>query len=649
MRGNLLQRTNSREQGQQGSNMIDKMRSKAASWVAKILAFFLILSFAVWGIGDVVRGPVIGNVIAEVGNSEITRTDFSNQVRRLMSVMRRQFGENFDIREAKQLGLIEQTVNQLVNSRLLKLEGETLGLTAGEDLIRETIFADQRFQKNNKKFNRIAFQRFLQQESLTESGYVEILKNEITRQQITDTIRLSTSPPKVLLNSIYKFRNEKRIAEVVYIPNENISTIRNPSESNIFDFHKNNTNQFKTPEYRKLTAIFLDPVDLAKELTPAEARIKEEYDYRKEVRTKPERRSLEQVLFQDQDKAETFYNQVKTRNNFAKAAKGQFGSRYNKLGNLYKRDMMRNLGDAVFKLGPDGVTRPIKTALGWHVVHIKKIEPAKIPSFSDLKAEIKKDIALEMAVDDIIKLTGKLDDALAGGATLGEAAEKVSAKVLRISKVDPSGLNEKGKPIPGLPKSRFFLEKVFSTPPGETSNIEETKKGEFFVLKVETVFSPKIRPLNSVRNKILTMWKQKEIRSKTRKKAQNFKEKSKGLSGLSQLAKTEGYTFSKSKAFSRFNSPKTNIIPDTLTGPLFEAKLGEIILGASNKGYHVAMVKNIIPANLLNEDTKIKEIKKQMVDLIFADNVGQYLSSLKGSYPTKIDQKAITNAIADRL
>ena len=253
----------------------------------------------------------------------------------------------------------------------------------------------------------------------------------------------------MLLNSIYKFRNEKRIAEVVYIPNENISTIRNPSESNIFNFHKNNPNQFKTPEYRKLTAIFLDPVDLAKELTPPEARIKEEYDYRKEVRTKPERRSLEQVLFQDQDKAETFYNQVKTRNNFAKTAKGQFGSRYNKLGDLYKHDMMRNLGDAVFKLGPDGVTRPIKTALGWHVVHIKKIEPAKIPSFSDLKAEIKRDIALEMAVDDIIKLTGKLDDALAGGATLGEAAQKVSAKVLRISKVDPSGLNEKGKPIPG--------------------------------------------------------------------------------------------------------------------------------------------------------------------------------------------------------
>ena len=629
--------------------MIDKMRSKAASWVAKILAFFLILSFAVWGIGDVVRGPVIGNVIAEVGSSEITRTDFSNQVRRLMSVMRRQFGENFDIREAKQLGLIEQTINQLVNSRLLRLEGGTLGLTAGESLIRETIFADQRFQKNNKQFDRLSFQRFLQQESLTEAGYIEILRNEIIRQQITGTIHSSTSPPKVLLNTIYKFRNEKRIAEVVYIPNEKISTIRNPSEANIFDFHKKNSNQFKTPEYRKLTAIFLDPVEVAKELTPPESRIKEEYEYRKEVRTKPERRSLEQVLFQDQDKAEKFYNQVKIQKNFANAAKTHFGSRYNKLGELSKRDMMRNLGDAVFNLGPNGVTKPIKTALGWHVVHIKKIEPAKIPSFSDLQAEIKRDISQEMAVDNIIKLTGKLDDALAGGASLGEAAQKVAAKILRISMIDPSGFNEKGKPITGFPKSALFLEKIFSTPPGETSNIEETKKGEFFVLKVESVFPPKIKPLISVRNKILTMWKQNEIQSKTRKKAQSFRKKSKGVSSLSQLAKNEGYTITKSKAFSRFNSSKTKIIPDTLIDPLFEAKLGEIVLGPSNKGYHVAMVKNIIPADFLNKNAKIKEIKKQMVDLIFADNVGQYLSSLKSSYPTKIDQKAVTNAIADRL
>ena len=44
--------------------MIEMMRTKAASWIAKILAFFLILSFAVWGIGDMFRAPTGGEVVA---------------------------------------------------------------------------------------------------------------------------------------------------------------------------------------------------------------------------------------------------------------------------------------------------------------------------------------------------------------------------------------------------------------------------------------------------------------------------------------------------------------------------------------------------------------------------------------------------------
>ena len=51
------------------------LRNKAASWVAKILAFILILSFAVWGIGDMVRGPSEGDVIAKVGGTEISQKE----------------------------------------------------------------------------------------------------------------------------------------------------------------------------------------------------------------------------------------------------------------------------------------------------------------------------------------------------------------------------------------------------------------------------------------------------------------------------------------------------------------------------------------------------------------------------------------------
>jgi len=411
--------------------MIDKMRSKAASWVAKILAFFLILSFAVWGIGDVVRGPVSGNVIAEVGNSEITRSEFSNQIRNLMTTVRRQFGNNFDLKQAKQLGLVDQTVNQMINSRLLKLEANKLGLTAGEDLIRQNIFEDPRF-KQNRQFNRNAFQRFLQQESLTEATYVSLLKNDITKQQIINIIRSSTHSPKVLLNNIYKYQNEKRIAEVVFIPNQKSSSIKKANETEIFNYYKKHSKLFKTPEYRSLSAIFLDPKEVAKELSPPIEKLKKEYEYRKEIRTKPERRFLQQVLFQTKQKAHEFFNKARSKKISFQNLKIKDGQKYNKLGFLEHKDLTENLANAVFKPKKPGLIQPVQTPLGWHVIQVKKIETAKVPSFSELRTEIKRDLSLEMAVDNIIKLTGKLDDALAGGASIDEADINIGSKTALV-------------------------------------------------------------------------------------------------------------------------------------------------------------------------------------------------------------------------
>ena len=158
--------------------------------------------------------------------------------------------------------------------------------------------------------------------------------------------------------------------------------------------------------------------------------------------------------------------------------------RPNDLGNLRKQDLPPKVGDAAFKLALNGVTSPIKTALGWHVVHVKKIEEGRTPTFDSLKAEITRDLAREMAVDNIVKLTGKLDDALAGGASLEDAASAVSAKVLKFAAVDSTGKGPDGKPVSGLPKSPLFLEKIATTPKDETTNVEETQKGGFFVLKV---------------------------------------------------------------------------------------------------------------------------------------------------------------------
>jgi peptidyl-prolyl cis-trans isomerase D len=557
--------------------MIEKMRTKAASWVAKILAGLLILSFAVWGIGDVVRGPVVGDVIAEVGDTEINRTELSNQVRRLLSIMRRQLGGNFDAQQATQLGLIDQTVDQLVNSRLLTLESQSLGLGAGEDLIRQTILNDRRFQTAGGQFDRIAFQRFLQNEDLSEARYVALLRQEITQGQVTSALRTSAYAPKALLNTVYKYRNEQRVAEIVKIPYGKASDIRTPKEAELVEFHKKNPARFTAPEYRQITAIFLDPVEVAKELTPSQERIKQEYEYRKEIRTVPERRALEQILFQDETKAKAFADVAKTGRAFDVAAKEIAKATPNDLGNLRKQDLPPEVGEAAFKLPLNGITSPIKTALGWHVVHVKKIEPGRTPTFDSMKAEIKRDLAREMAVDNIVKLTGKLDDALAGGASLEDAASTVS-----------------------------------------------------------------------VRNQIVGIWKQSQVRGATKQKAETLQKAAQNGVGLSAAAKTGGYVVQTSKPVSRFIKPQGSIVSDSLLGTLFKAKKGDVVIAASNDGYSVAEIKQVIAAEPGKNKTEEQSLTTQLKDVLSADAITQYLAALRQTYPVKIDQNAVTQAVTGR-
>jgi len=628
--------------------MIEMMRTKAGSWIAKILAGLLILSFAVWGIGDVIRGPVVGEVVAKVGNSEISRTELSSQVRQLLSIMRRQLGGNFDAQQATQLGLIDQTVDQLVNSRLITLETQSLGLGAGEDLIRQTILNDKRFQTAGGQFDRLTFRRFLQNEDLSEAQYVDLLRQEITQGQVTNALRTSAYAPKALLNTIYKYRNEQRVAEVVKIPFGKASEIRTPKESELVEFHKKNPAQFTAPEYRQITAIFLDPVEVAKELTPSADRIKQEYEYRKETRAVPERRALEQVLFQDETKAKSFADISKSGRAFADAAKDVAKATPNDLGNLRKQDLPPKVGDAAFKLALNGVTSPIKTALGWHVVHVKKIEEGRTPTFDSLKAEITRDLAREMAVDNIVKLTGKLDDALAGGASLEDAASAVSAKVLKFAAVDSTGKGPDGKPVSGLPKSPLFLEKIATTPKDETTNVEETQKGGFFVLKVMGITPPTLKPLSAVRNQIVDVWKQSQVRGATKKKADTLQKAAQNGVGLSAAGKTGGYEVKTSKPVSRFIKPPGSIVSDSLQGTLFNAKKGDVVIAASNDGYSIAEIKQVIKAEPGKNKAEEKSLTTQLQTVVSADAIAQYLAALRETYPVSIDRNAVTLAVTGR-
>lgn len=622
--------------------MIQWMHGTVAKWILRFLAVFLIISFAAWGIEDMIRPSSNIEDVAQVDGTVIGRNEVNLKFSRLMNVMRNRFGPDFDTQQAVQLGLLDQTLDQMINARLISIDAHRLGLNAGEDQIRQAIFEDRRFQGVGNRFDRNRFRQYLAQEGMPEGVFVATLRDQIIRRQVAGALGAATTVPKILQETLFKYRNEKRIAEIVLIPLGKIGKISTPSDAELIKFHKENPSAFTAPEYRQVVSIYLDPDAMAKGQSPSDKRIKAEFEDRRPSLEVPERRTVEQTLLPDESKAKKLLQEIRGGKSFANAVKGATGNAPISLGTLSNLEMPdQAVADSAFSLAVNAVSEPIKSPLGWHLLRVTKIIPGIEPKLKDHRQKIVMELAREMAVDEIIRLTGILDDTLAGGARIEDASNSIGAKILMIDAVDGDGNDMNGRPVKSLPKSPAFLERVFSTPVGENTNVEETRDSAFFVLRVDKIIPPALRPLKDVRAKVIEEWKKTNIRSATRRKAQKLQAAAKAAASLKRAVKSSGHTILTSKPFTRFIREPRSPVSNEISSALFGAKKGDIVVGATPTGFAVASLKKIIPADPRKNKADAEELKTQIRSALTTDAISQYLVSLRQRYPVEINRTAL--------
>jgi peptidyl-prolyl cis-trans isomerase D len=124
--------------------MITYMRRLASTWVAKALFVLLVLSFAVWGIEDVVRKIGRDTAVAKVGGMSIEAEEAQLAARREMSRIARQMGNRFEPNEAIRRAVAVGALENLIGERAMVAEAQRMGVVAPEEMVREslTIAAD---------------------------------------------------------------------------------------------------------------------------------------------------------------------------------------------------------------------------------------------------------------------------------------------------------------------------------------------------------------------------------------------------------------------------------------------------------------------------------------------------------------------------
>ena len=89
--------------------------------------------------------------------------------------------------------------------------------------------------------------------------------------------------------------------------------------------------------------------------------------------------------------------------------------------------------------------------------------------------------------------------------------------------VDPTGKDREGKPIAALPPWPEFMQVARETPAGETSLLEETDAGGYFVIQVDEVVEPRLKPVEEVRDQLVEAWQAERRRELARQKAEQLR------------------------------------------------------------------------------------------------------------------------------
>ena len=113
--------------------MLSTLRNAAGTWVAKALLSLLVVSFAVWGISSRMMGTIAGHhSVLTTGGTSVSVTEYRLAYDREINVMSQQFGQRLTREQAKQLGVENRVLSQLVSGAVLDEQARKLGLGLSE-------------------------------------------------------------------------------------------------------------------------------------------------------------------------------------------------------------------------------------------------------------------------------------------------------------------------------------------------------------------------------------------------------------------------------------------------------------------------------------------------------------------------------------
>ena len=619
--------------------MQTSLRRTVTKAVTIALFSLLIASFALWGVGDIFRDTGRGQAVIQVGDQEVGQAEFQRSFQREFNRVRQQIGGELDMETARQLGLVDQIVRQTVTRLLFDQKARDLGLVVSDEQVVERIRQQDAFRTAGQ-FNRQLFEQTLRQSGLSEARYVELLKSDIDRQHLATAAAGALQVPGAMAEALYRYRNERRIADYLVVRNESFE-IQEPDAETLRQYHEQNSGQFMAPAYRSLTVLHLDPQQLMDEVAVGDEELRQAFEENKDRYGSPETRELRQIVLDSEEEAEQARAMLSEGRSFEAVAEEVTGRAPADLGQNRRNELLEPLREAAFSAEEGAVTEPVQSPLGWHLVKVDTLNEGQTPNFEAVKDELRADLAMDKAVDSLVDLANTVDDQLASGASIAEAAQQVGFEVRKIDQISRQGNAPDGEPVEDIPQSGEFLQTAFETEQGQQSLLKETDAGGYYVLRVDGITPEQVRPFEQVRDRVLSAWRADQRAQEAQKTAEHIAGRISEGATLAQFADDRGLSVQTTQPLTRGDNRQAGPVGRALAGQLFGIEVGGAVTAGVQDGVAVAQLKQVQAATPAENPDAVDQLRAQARQGLRSDVLAEFANALRNRYDVQVNQQLL--------
>ncbi len=628
--------------------MLRGLRKASSNWLGKAVMAavvgFLVISFAIWGIGDIFRG--FGrSTVAKIGRNELTVEQFRTLYNDRLQQFSRQLGRPISADQARSTGLDRVIVGQIFSEILLDERTRALGLALSDAEVAKLITNDPGFRGANGEFDRFRFEQTIRSAGYTEPRYVAEQRRQALRRELAGTIASGLDAPKAMVEALNRYQNEQRSIEYVLLDRALAGDIASPPPEALAKYFEERKILFRTPEYRNLVIVSLIPSELARWIEISDADLKRAYEERRARYITPERRHILQVDFPNAGAASAAAERIAKGASFVDIAKELGKSEKDiDLGTLPKAAMIdRAVADAAFSLKEGEVSAPVQGRFGTVLVQVLKIEPEQGRPFDQVAGELKQELAMARAKNDIFDLYNKIEDARAEGKPLAEAAANLKLEA-RTVELDRSGRDPAGAPVK-LPDAQRLLPAAFTTDIGVERDPLQFEDG-YIWYDVAGISPSRERSLEEVKDQVEARWREQEMATRLDAKATGMLDKLKAGETLAQVAAADHLKVEKLSGLKRGEA----------SGPLAAAGVDAVFRtakdgagkadGAQAGEQIVFRVTDIVVPSLDKASEEAKRAVQSLNRGLSEDILAEYLAWLEREIGITINQSALNQVIS---